>query len=209
MKNFVTLGLGGWIACSLFATQLWGQHGGNRARAMSKNWKQGMVSPYTPSRASRVGDLITVNVKIGTAINNRDQRDLNKQTAADANGSFSATGAAGVDAAYSSDSNRQFKGQSSLREDRRLTDRFTCRVIDVNPLNGNLIIQGRRKTMVQGDERILQVSGVIRPRDITAQNEISTDYVAGFSMRYEGKGSEQNYTRQGPLMKVISKIWPF
>lgn len=159
------------------------------------------------SRASKVGDLLRVDVIIQTVVNNQDQRQYRKSTGADGTANASATGAESLDINYESSSNRQLVGQTALRENRAMTDTFQVRVLDVR--NDVLLIQGERYVTVQGDLRKLVLSGQIDRRDISIGNRISSDLIYGMRMEYEGVGPEQDYVRQGWLKRQISKAWPF
>ena len=177
------------------------------SRATGMYERSRMLQTTRESRASRVGDLLTVDVKIETVVNNQDQRQLRKSTGSDGNAKAAATGAESIDIDYGSSSNRQLTGQTSLRETRTMTDAFQTRILDVR--NDILLIQGERYVTVQGDLRKLVLSGQINRRDISIGNRISSDYVYGMKLEYEGVGPEQEYIRQGWLKRQISKIWPF
>jgi len=40
-------------------------------------------------------------------------------------------------------------------------------------------------------------------------NSINAELVSNLSIRYQGKGPETRYSKEGWLMKTVSKIWPF
>ena len=180
-----------------------------RSNTMWNNRSQKRFDRLRGKNVLEVGDVLTVQIDVGTTVNNQDQRNMEKKTNANASGTLSATGAPAVDANYDTDSNRKMEGRSTLQESRKLIDNFTVMVRDVNPKTGNLLIQGKRSVLVQGDTRTILLSGIIRPQDITVDNSISSDRVASLTIRYDGKGPEQKYVREGWLMKNVSKVWPF
>lgn len=177
------------------------------SRATGMYERSRMLQSNLDSRANRVGDLLTVDVKIETVVNNQDRRQLRKSTGSDGNANAAASGTESIDIDYGSSSNRQLTGQTSLQEQRTMTDAFQTRILDVR--NDILLIQGERYVTVQGDLRKLVLSGQINRRDISIGNRISSDYVYGMKLEYEGVGPEQEYIRQGWLKRQISKIWPF
>ncbi|MDB4756298.1 flagellar basal body L-ring protein FlgH [Mariniblastus sp.] len=165
------------------------------------------LNPYADPRAMQVGDLLTVEIDLGTTIDNQDQRSMKKTTESTASADFGATGSPSVDANYNSSSDRSLKGDSQLRETRRLKDQFNVTVIGVR--GNNLLIQGRREVKVQGDFRGLILTGEVRRTDVELDNTIASRHIHNMRLNYEGKGPEQNYTREGWLKRQISKVWPF
>ncbi len=181
------------------AQSLWNQRNEQRVR------------PYRDLNARNTGDILTVIVNVATDVNNSEQRALNKTTAANASGDGSFGGAAGagaLNADYNTQSNRQHNGNSRFTANRTFSDRFTVKVLDVFP-NGNLLIGGRRIVTVQGDKRQILLSGIVRGRDIQADNSISSRLIANLNVRYIGVGPEKNFTRPGWLHRQVTKVWPF
>ncbi len=170
---------------------------------------------FRDNRARYVGDLLTIAIREATDIDHREQREMEKRTKAGgifklAGNTEAPGGSSSVSANFDSSttSARTFDGSAEFSSEREFTDRITVTVIDVLP-NGNLLVEGKRRRVVAGEVRILVVSGIVRPSDISPQNTVESSYVANFSMRYEGKGEETSYSRQGWLGRLINRIWPF
>lgn len=173
---------------------------------------------FKDNRARNVGDLLTVMISETTDIDNDEQRNLQKQTTTqrdfDLNGTLSgdtATKTAATTQELEASSNRQFQTENELDSTRTFTDFVTAVVVDVLP-NGNLVIEGRRKRVIAGENRTLRLTGIVRPNDILSQEEgnvIESRYVANFHIEYTGKGTETRFTKQGWLTKTFNKIWPF
>jgi len=106
------------------------------------------------------------------------------------------------------DSKRDFSGNSAFESARQFSDRITVAVIDVLP-NGNLVIAGRRRVAVEGDDRVLAISGLVRPVDVSADNTVQSRYVDHLDISYEGQGAESRFVNQGWLGRVTNKLWPF
>jgi flagellar L-ring protein precursor FlgH len=165
--------------------------------------------------ARRVGDLVTVLIDDVTNVENSDDRSMNKETSASksmdvdssASGDFGGPeGTAAFD--FNSDSERSFDGDAAFSSQREFSTRVTASVTDVLP-NGNLVIEGSRNIVIAGDERVLVISGVVRPYDISPGNTILSRHIAQFRVAYEGNGQEQAFTRQGMFGRIMNKLWPW
>ena len=70
-----------------------------------------------------------------------------------------------------------FEGQGSTGREESLEARITARVVEVLP-NNNLVIEGKREIIVNGEKQIINIKGVIRPEDILPDNSIESTYIA-------------------------------
>ena len=175
--------------------------------------EQGLL--FYDTQARRVGDLLTVVVREDSNVRNQDNRGLGKKTSAKGLFKFGAKSDGGFSTQASEgeldselQSNRSFDGKSSFRSQRAFNDRVTVTVIDVLP-NGNLVFRGCRKILIEGDQRTLVVTGIVRPFDVAADNTVNSRLVADLHMNYEGHGGEEGFIRQGWLGRTANKVWPF
>ena len=170
---------------------------------------------FYDTQARRVGDLLTVVVREDSNVSNQDNRGLGKKTSAKSlfklgaksDGGFS-TQASESELDAELQSNRDFDGKSSFRSQRAFNDRVTVTVIDVLP-NGNLVFRGYRKILIEGDQRTLVMTGIVRSFDVSADNTVNSRLVSDLHMNYEGHGGEEGFIRQGWLGRTANKVWPF
>ncbi len=170
---------------------------------------------YMDNRARRVGDLLTVSVNENTGATNKEERNLKKDTAASAKLNLAASGNAGGAGRAASGqmngsnaSDRTFQGSADFASERQLLDQMTVTVVDILP-NGNLVIEGYRRRLIQNEMRLLRVSGVVRPNDIEIPNFVESRFIANFNVSYEGSGVESKFTNQGWLGRIGNKVWPY
>ncbi len=106
-------------------------------------------------------------------------------------------------------STQDFKGEGSSSQGNSLTGNITVTVIDVLP-NGNLMVRGEKwLTLNQGDEYI-QISGIVRPVDVRADNTVLSGLVADARITYSGEGAVADSNKMGWLGRFfISALWPF
>ena len=177
-----------------------------------------MTSLIADVKAKRTGDLLFITIQERSDVDNTDQRLLQKlnNTSSSGDGNYALGGGIGTAAgnlSFSQDSaaNRQFNGNTEFRSERGFTDRFTVHVVDTLP-NGNLLISGSRDLTLEGDNRRLILTGIVRAADVTAANSVSSGLVSDLKIRYEShgtEGSEQAFVNQGWLGKKVNRLWPY
>lgn len=113
-------------------------------------------------------------------------------------------GSASIKAGMQSD----FEGDGSTTRSGDLTAYITCRVTDVMP-NGNLRIVGTREVMVNHENQVIILSGVIRPRDIGDDNIVRSIFVADAKIAYSGSGVVDDRQRPGWMANFLDAVWPF
>jgi flagellar L-ring protein precursor FlgH len=102
----------------------------------------------------------------------------------------------------------KFKGDGETTRSGTLSAFITCKVVDVMP-NGNLKIVGTREVMVNHENQLIILSGIIRPRDISDQNVILSTFISGAKIAYSGSGIVDDRQRPGWLANLLNDVWPF
>ena len=69
-------------------------------------------------------------------------------------------------------SQSDYSGDGSVKRNEKLTLRVAATVVEVLP-NGHLVIQGDQEVRVNYELRDLQITGIVRPEDISRYNEIA------------------------------------
>jgi flagellar L-ring protein precursor FlgH len=101
-----------------------------------------------------------------------------------------------------------FKGDGETSRSGTLEAYITCRVVDVMT-NGNLKIVGTREVMVNNENQLIILSGVIRPRDISDTNVILSTFISDAKIAYSGSGVVDDRQRPGWLANLLNNAWPF
>jgi flagellar L-ring protein precursor FlgH len=102
----------------------------------------------------------------------------------------------------------KFTGDGTTSRSGTLSAFITCRVVDVMP-NGNLKIVGTREVMVNNENQLIILSGVIRPRDISEENVIMSTFISDAKIAYSGSGIVDDRQRPGWLANLLNNVWPF
>jgi flagellar L-ring protein precursor FlgH len=75
--------------------------------------------------------------------------------------------------------------------------------------NGNLIIQGSQEVRTNREVRVLTVSGIARPEDISSTNAIKHTQLAEARISYGGKGDITNMQAPPAAQAMMEKFSPF
>lgn len=102
-----------------------------------------------------------------------------------------------------------FSGSADSTQSNRLNGSIAV-VVDKVLSNGNLWIRGQKRlTLNQGSE-VVQVTGLIRPVDITPDNTIQSSQIADANITYGGRGILADSNRAGWMTRIFtSPLWPF
>jgi flagellar L-ring protein FlgH len=86
---------------------------------------------------------------------------------------------------------------------------YISAVVEKVLFNGNLYIIGQREVRVNNETQYITLSGVVRPKDITSSNEVSSTFIADARITYSGTGPVADKQRVGWLGRVLDYVWPF
>lgn len=167
------------------------------ATAGSSLWSAGADSLFGDRRAAQRGDILTVVIEID------DEAEISNSTGRSRSGAQSMgipqlfglpqridrslPEGASMAEAVSTNSASTFAGEGSVRRNEKLTLRIAATVVEQLP-NGVLRIEGQQEVRVNFELRELIVTGYVRPADISRQNEIRYDRIAGARIAYGGRG---------------------
>jgi len=106
------------------------------------------------------------------------------------------------------DAQNEHKGTGSTKRSSTLTTTITCFVKEVLS-NGNLMLEGNKRITVNKEDSLLVVGGLIRSKDVTAQNTILSTQVADATVELRGKGPLWNNQRRGLVTRALDWFSPF
>lgn len=86
---------------------------------------------------------------------------------------------------------------------------YISAVVEKVLFNGNLYISGQREIRVNNETQYITLSGVVRPKDISSSNEVSSTFIADARIAYSGTGPVADKQRVGWLGRVLDYVWPF
>ena len=169
---------------------------------------------FTDLKASRVNDIVTINVVESTSATDKATTDLDRQSGIKAGWAgiletFQASGMIKeLGNANSVNFGNTFGGQGTTTRSSRMTAFITARVIKVKP-NGNLVIRGARDVRVNNENQYIYLQGEIRPVDISSSNVVLSTYIADAVIELTGYGVVSDKQHPGLVARLLDWIWPF
>ncbi len=177
-------------------------------------WRPGSRAFFRDQRAAQVGDLLTVLVNI------TDNADFENNTTASRTGAESmgipnlfglkgkvvsaVTGANSL----STNSNNSNIATGKIARTETMTLRLAGIVTQVMP-NGNLVVAARQEVRANSELRVLQVTGIVRPQDITGDNTITHDRMAEARISYGGRGQLTDLQTPRYGQQLMDIVLPF
>lgn len=174
-------------------------------------WDPNRSNFFRDPRASRIGDVVTINISINdsASFGNTTDRSMNSKitNAYDFAASMLApiiSGKGNADA--SSESSATGKGSIDRSEKIQLS---VAGVVTAVMPNGNLLVHGSQEVRVNYELRVLEVAGVVRPGDIGKDNTISYDKIAEARISYGGHGRLSEVQQPGVGQQIYDVIRPY
>ena len=150
-----------------------------------------MKNIYGDDVARRIGDILTITITENSKVDNKAKRDLTKT----ASRSTTFDGQLNIDhllpkipgVTMEAESSNTLNGKADYKDERSFVDSVTVVVIDILP-NGNLVILGTRDRTIAGDIQTIEISGIVRPSDVSFENTVKSEQIANFRIVTRNKG---------------------
>ncbi len=181
-------------------------------------WRVGARTFFNDQRARSVGDILTVQVSIDDSAqtsNTTSGSRSNSYSAATPNvfGFESSLGKifpSGYDAskALGASGSASNSGSGTIKRAEKISLTIAAVVTGVLP-NGNLVIQGSQEVRTDREVRVLTVSGIARPEDISSENTIKHTQLAEARISYGGRGDQTDMVKVPAAQAMMNKYSPF
>ena len=177
---------------------------------------------FSDTKAMRVNDIVTVIIEEQVQQSSQASKKLNEANT-NAGGIFDAAisgnaslmgkslniGKTGIGLNLPTmESSRTFQGSGTQQRNESFQTTVSARIVKILK-NGNYFIAGRREVYLDGQKQMIEVSGVIRPQDIGADNTINSKYISDAKIAYKTEGDLKRYTDENWFSKFWSSIAPW
>ena len=151
------------------------------------------------SKAFRAGDILTIQVIENASASANADTDLKRSNSAGAELHFrSPVPIAGANATAST----QFDGGGQTARTGQLIATLSVSVRDVLP-NGDLLISGEQLLVINEEQQRIDITGRVRPQDISDSNTVVSNRVADARITYVGEGDLASRQKTGWLRHIL------
>jgi flagellar L-ring protein precursor FlgH len=168
-----------------------------------------LVRLGTDAKAVRLHDVVAIVVTESLAASTDGQ--VKNSRASNANsgltslfGKLKASNALQNLVGMSASSGLTAQGQSTTNSS--LATTFGAEVVDVLP-NGMLVVQATRQLTFSQQTQLIRLRGLVRPEDVSAQNQVLSTAMTDLELEVTGKGIVNDSTyRQNPLVRFLERL---
>jgi flagellar L-ring protein precursor FlgH len=171
-----------------------------------------LVRLGTDAKAARIHDVVSIVVLENLAASTDGQVKNVRASKAASNvtalfGALKTSSALQNLVGQNSSSGLTAQGQSTTNSSVSTT--FGGEVVDVLP-NGMLVVQATRQLTFSQQTQLIRLRGLVRPEDVSAQNQVLSTAMTDLELEVTGKGivSDSTY-RQNPLVRWLERILIF
>ena len=167
---------------------------------------------FEDSKARRVGDIITIILSESTNATKKATTATKKENTTD----FGAPTLFGRGVTKGGvnilggniESSQEFTGEGDAAQSNALNGTITVTVAKVYA-NGNLFVKGQKRMLLNHGEEYIQISGILRPMDVSKNNTVSSTLLADARILYSGDGAVSESNKMGWLARFFnSQYWP-
>ncbi|MGB9771526.1 MAG: flagellar basal body L-ring protein FlgH [Candidatus Kapaibacteriota bacterium] len=158
-------------------------------------------SLFSDVKAFKVGDAVTILIMEETQADNtavtKDSRSTSvggEVSAGANNNNFRGNADLSTSTGFSG------SGQTARKENIR--SKISARVTKIDEV-GNLFIEGKRTTKINGENQTIVISGTVRPVDILPNNSVYSFNILDLTLIIEGDGSVSKIQEPGLITKFL------
>ena len=171
-----------------------------------------LVRLGTDAKAVRLHDVVSIVVTESLAASTDGQVKNTRASNANASvtslfGALKASNALQNLVGMTAASGLSAQGQSTTNSS--LATTFGGEVVDVLP-NGMLVVQATRQLTFSQQTQLIKLRGLVRPEDVSAQNQVLSTAMTDLELEVTGKGIVNDSTyRQNPLVRFLERVLIF
>jgi flagellar L-ring protein precursor FlgH len=181
-------------------------------------WRTGSRGFFKDQRAQRIGDILTVQVRVQDRASFENKTERSRQNSE----GLGVDNFLGYEQALNkvlpdevdnenlvrAGSTSSSSGEGTIDRSERLVTNVAAVVTQVLP-NGNLVVEGRQEVRVNFEIRELIVAGIVRPEDIDSANRIDSTKIAEARIAYGGRGQITDVQQPRYGQQVMDILLPF
>lgn len=169
------------------------------AQNMTQNGFRSLFSDY---KAASIGDAITIIVVESSEATNAAEKSTGRESdiGFGLDGGLDETSLPNVNLDLGS--NNDFKGKGSAKSSGMVRTKLSA-MIDSVLANGLLRIKGSRKIVINDEEQMITIRGVVRTSDIQTDNTVYSYNISDAEIIFQSEGQIKNMQDPGWITKLF------
>ncbi|MCX7984363.1 MAG: flagellar basal body L-ring protein FlgH [Bacteroidetes bacterium] len=159
-------------------------------------------SLFSDQKATKVGDALTIYIVETSSASNDAKTSSSRESAIGGSASASYSGSDLPSASLNLGTTNSFKGEGSTATQGSIRAKLSARVDSVLP-NGNLYIRGSRIILINNEEQVITITGIVRPSDIQPDNSVYSYNISDAVISFQGSGIVTRSQEPGWLTKLF------
>ena len=164
--------------------------------------QRSLISDY---KAMGIGDAVKILIVETTEAGNSAAATESRTSGLSAGAGLGA-GNSGPSVNANIGSNNNFKGSGSNTRKESIRSQLTAKVVAEDE-RGNYVIEGTRKTKVDGEDQTITLRGVIRVADIRSDNSVFSYNIMDLELSVEGEGNASKMRQPGLFTKFFRMLF--
>lgn len=216
LQTLITLSIASFLVLPAKSVSLLGRGGLNQSQSLSN------PRSYTDAITARqVGDTITIRIVENIQAIKKAEYRTGSNTDSDLNFTLRQAGTttSTLDPSANDISNsvtairlpvdygRNVNKEISVDNQEIFTTLISALVMEIDPASGNMVVEGSRQILIEGQTKSLYVRGIVNPKDIDANNELPSYKLANAQIQIIGNGSLTKDRDGGIIQKILRKIF--
>ena len=162
-------------------------------------------SLFSDPKAFKQGDQLTILIVEDMQANNGATTANGRSSDVSAGLDFS-TGTTTSSPSMALKHGSNFAGNGSTSRSETIRSKLTAKVTSVDP-SGNMLIEGKRTTKLNGETQTITIKGTARQVDILPDNSILSYNILDLTLTIEGDGSVSKYQEPGLITKFLRLLF--
>ncbi len=164
-------------------------------------------------KARRVGDIVTVIIREEARATRAASTATERESGISAGiasffGLEQDTGKINPASMINANTSNEFSGSGTTSRSENLAATLTTQVVEVYA-NGNMKIRGGKSVVVNNENQVIYLTGIVRPYDVGTDNTVDSGNILNAQITYTGKGIISDKQKPGWMARIFDHIWPF
>jgi len=163
-------------------------------------------SLFSDQKASKIGDAITIVVAESSEASNNAQTTTGRTSNIGLTAKIDPGKGNATNPAFSLGTTNDFNGSGSTQTQGIVNTKISA-TVDSVLANGNLVIEGSRKIVINGEEQTIYIKGIARSADISPDNLIYSYNISEAQIIFKGNGKINDSQSPGWITKFLHWIF--